>query len=137
MAESDKTSKLEGLSYFIDLDWFQGSDRSFAAITRNCLCSACQERSSSELMEMDETSLIINIKDCCSKNLGFMNSKLPMLEKIFRLFLSNGNEPLTLAELVVQLTSYSDTPTSLSHQTLKCLLDNNKYYGFRQHSRGK
>ena len=132
MSESDKTSKSEDPSYLIDLDWFQENDRCFAAIACHCLCSACQERLASELMEVEVGSLVVGIKDCCSKAPGFVNSKLSLLEKIFRIFLSNGNEPLTPAELISQLAIYSETPVLVSTQTIKCLLDNDKYYGFSQ-----
>lgn len=137
MVESDKTSKLEGPSYFIDLDWFRDNDRSFATITCHCICSACKERLASELREMEIGSLIVNIKDCCSKTPGFVNSKLTVVENIFRLFLSNGNEPLTPAELITQLASHSEAPVSLSTKTIKCLLDNDKYYGFSQRTLGR
>jgi len=137
MAESDKNSKSEDPSYFIDLDWFQENGRSFAAITRHCLCSACQKRLASESSDMEATSLIANIKDCCSKVPGFINIRLPLLEKIFRLILSRENKPLALTELVTELTSCSDTAALLSSQTLKSLLDNDRYYGFSRRSRAK
>lgn len=132
MSETDKISESEDVSYFIDLDWFQESGRSFTVIAQHCLCQACQERLASEPEAMPPASLVTNISDCCSKVTGFVNPKLPLLEKIFRLFLSKGNQPLSLTELITQLGLYSDRPTSLSHQTIRCLLDNNQYYGFRQ-----
>jgi hypothetical protein len=137
MTESDTVSKLEGLSYFIDLDYFQESDRSFAAIAWHCLCSACQERSASSLKDVEAVSLVANIKDCCSKAPDFIHSKLPLFEWILRVFLSRGNEPLSLAELATQLATYSDNPVSLPPQTLKRILDNDRYYGFKQWTRAK
>ncbi len=136
MTESDK-AKLESLIYFIDLDCFQESDRSFAAVAGHCLCSACQERSASSLKDIEVASLVPNIRDCCSKTPDFINSRLPLLERIFRVFLARGNEPLSLAELATQLVTYSDSPTSLSPQTLKRLLDNDRYYGFKQRTRAR
>jgi len=132
MSEADKISELEDLSYFIDLDWFQENGRSFAVVVEHCLCPACRERLASELETMTPTSLIMNIRDCCSKVSGFINSKLSLLEKIFRLLLSNGNYPLSLTELVGRLGLYSYSPTSLSPQTLRRLLDNDQYCAFRQ-----
>ncbi|MBM3119028.1 MAG: hypothetical protein FJ006_05665 [Chloroflexi bacterium] len=137
MTESDTVNKLEGLSYFIDLYCFQESDRSFAAIAWHCLCSACQERAVSSLKDVEAASLIASIKDCCSKAPDFINSKLPLFEWIFRVFLSRGNEPLSLAELASQLAAYFDNPVSLTPQTLKRLLDSDRYYGFKQWTRAK
>lgn len=137
MTESDTVSNLEGLSYFIDLAYFQESDRSFAATAWHCLCLDCQERLASSLKDIEVASLVENIRDCCSKTPDFINSRLPLLERIFRVFLSGGNSPLSLAELATQLTEYSDSPISLVPQTLKRLLDNDRYYGLRQRTKSK
>ncbi len=137
MTESDKISKLDGLKYFIDLDKFQESGRSFAAIAQHCLCSSCQERLASKLKNIDASLLLASIKDCCSKASTFIASSMPVLERIFRVFLAGGNKPLSLSELLNQLTAYSDTPILLSLQTLKRLLDNDTYYGFKQVSGAK
>ena len=130
--ETAKISELEDLTYFINLDWFQRTDRSFAVIAQRCLCPACQERLASKPDVMLSVSLIENIRDCCSKTPNFISFKLPLLEKVFRLFISKGNEPISLAELIMQLSLYSNNSVSLSPSTLKRLLDNNKYYGFCQ-----
>jgi hypothetical protein len=129
---------LEDLSYFIDLGRLQESGRSFIVIVRHCLCPTCQKRLASESKAVDAASLIMNVRDCCSKAHAFVSPRLPLLEKVFRLFLSKGNEALSLDELITELTPYSDNPAPLSPQTLKCLLENDQYYGFGQkHTRGK
>jgi len=132
MMETDGMSELEDLTYFVDLDWFQESDRSFVVIAQHCLCPDCKERLASEPGTMTPAALVTNIGHCCSKLPGFISPKLPLLEKVFRLFLSEGNESLSLTELTAQLTFYSDSPVSSSPQTLQHLLDNNQYYGFRR-----
>lgn len=130
--ETDGTSELEDLTYFVDLDWFQESDRSFVVIAQHCLCPDCRERLTSEPRTMTPAALVTNMRQCCSKLPGFISPKLPLLEKVFRLFLSESNESLSLTELTAQLSFYSDSPVSLSPQTLQHLLDNNQYYGFRR-----
>jgi len=132
MMETDGMSELEDLTYFVDLDWFQESDRSFVVIAQHCLCPDCKERLASEPGTMTPAALVTNTRHCCSKLPGFISPKLPLLEKVFRLFLSEGNESLSLTELTAQLSFYSDSPVSLSPQTLQRLLDNNQYYGFRR-----
>ena len=130
--ETDGISEMEGLTYFVNLDWFQETDRSFVLIAQHCLCPDCKERLASELKAMTPASLVTNIRHCCSKVTGFVSPKLPLLEKVFRLFLSEGNESLSLAELTAQLSFYSDSPVSLPPQTLKRILDNDQRYGFCQ-----
>lgn len=132
MESADKVSELDDLSYFIDLHWFQENDRSFAVAVWHCLCPDCQKRLASEQEDMTSAMLLTNIRDCCSKVVGFISPKLPLLEKAFRLFVSKGNKSLSLKELMAQLSSYMDNPASLSLLGLKRLLDNDQYYGFHQ-----
>lgn len=130
--ETDKISEADDLSYFIDFGWFQENDRSFTAVASRCLCSDCRERLISEQEEITPALLMTNIRDCCSKVPGFISPKLPLFEKIFRLFLSEGNKPLRLKELTAQLSSSVDNPASLTPHSLKRLLGNDRYYGFCQ-----
>ena len=130
--ETDKIGDSKAPSYFIDLEWFQRSSRSFTVIAQHCFCPACQERLASEPETITPASLVTNVRDCCSKIPSFISPRLPLLEKVFRLFLAEGNKPLNLTELIAQLSLYLENPVSLSPQTLKRLLDNNQYYGFRQ-----
>ena len=129
--EADRTDQAEDLSCFIDLDWFEESGRSFAVICRHCLCSHCGERLASEPEAVTPASLIANVKDCCSNVPGFIEPRLPLLEKMFRLLLSEGNRPLSLDEVTARLGLYVDNPASLTPSVLKRLLDNNQHYGFR------
>ena len=131
MESVDKVSELENFSYFVDLDWFQENGRSFDVVVWHCLCPDCQKRLASEREDMTSAMLLTNIRDCCSKAVGFISPKLPLLEKVFRVLLSKGNKQLSLKELIVQLGSCTDNPASLSPEGLKRLLDNDQHYGFR------
>lgn len=135
MAEPYRDTKLEDLRYFIDLDWLEENDRSFVTVAFHCLCAECQKRFSQELTNVEKVSLLTNIRDCCSKAPDFFSENLPLLAKIFRVLLSRGNEPLSLEELSTQLAAYSATSTPPSPKILKRLMDNDRYYGFRQKSR--
>ena len=118
--------------WFIDLDWYQLNNRSFSTMAQDRLCPKCRQRLQVEEGEISVTDLLSAIRDCCSKAPGFMNPKLPLLERVFRLFLSRGNQPLILTELTTQLSLYSNNPTSPSAPTLQRLLDNDRHYGFRR-----
>ena len=85
--------------WFIDLDWYQLNNRSFFTLARECLCSKCRQRLKVEEGEITAAKLMTTIKNCCSKEPGFITSELPILESIFRLFLANANQPLDLEKV--------------------------------------
>ena len=83
--------------------------------------------------EIPAVELLSTIRDCCSKTPGFITSKLPILESVFRLFLANGNQPLDLEELEKHLREQSSGYTShTSAEMLSRLLSHDQYYGLHQ-----
>ena len=128
--DEDITTEQVRPSWFIDLDWFQQSNRSFSALAQSCLCPKCRERLRGEISAAD---LLSTIKDCCSKTPGFITGELPILASVFRLFLANGNQPLDLDELGRQLSEQRGGSTyRTSAEILSHLLKNDRYYGLRQ-----
>jgi len=118
--------------WFIALDWHQRNNRSFFALANDCLCAKCRKQLSAEEKEITEAELITTIKDCCSSAPEFITSRLPVLESIFRLFLANGNQPLTLGGLGNQLNERLSGDTyRTSEEMLSRLLKNDQYYGIR------
>lgn len=117
--------------YFIDLAWLEQHNRSLLALAQGCLCSKClkKQKSGSELSNPDE--LISHIRDCCAKSAEFITERLPILACIFRLFLANGNQPLSLEELSEQLAQYRSDSQRTSVDILARLLANERYYGIR------
>ncbi len=118
--------------WFIDLDWLEEHHRSFLALAEGCLCSKCaKKRKSSE--PISPAKLISSIKACCGKASDFISEELPILESIFRLFLANGNQPLSLEELSKQLAKRlgAESPRT-SVEILSRLLRDERYYGLRQ-----
>ena len=64
---------------------------------------------------------------------GFITSKLPILESVFRLFIANGNQPLDLEELGKQLSEqFGGYTHHASAEILSRLLSHDQYYGLRQ-----
>jgi len=128
--DEDITTEQVRLGWFIDLDWFQQNNRSFSALAQSCLCPKCRERLTGEI---SATDLLSTIKDCCSKEPGFITGELPILESVFHLFLANGNQPLDLEELGRQLSDWRGGDTyRTSAEILSRLLNNDQYYGLRQ-----
>ncbi len=133
MNTEEISAEQSGIRWFIDMDWFPQHNRSFSALARGCLCSACRERLKAEPEEIAAADLLATFRDCCSKTPGFISSELPILESVFHLFLANGNQPLDLEELSRQLSewrggdSYRTSPEILSR-----LLESDQYYGLSQ-----
>ena len=128
--DEDITTEQVRPGWFIDLDWFQQSNRSFFALAQSCLCPKCRERLKGEISAAD---LVTTITDCCSKTPGFITDKLPIVESIFRLFLANGNQPLDLEKLGRQLSEWRGGDTyRTSAEILSRLLERDQYYGLRQ-----
>ena len=119
--------------WFIDLEWFQSSNRSFSALAQHCLCVRCRERLRIDEEEVPADKILAAIMDCCSKEPDFITAGLPVFESIFRIFLANGNQPLNLEELDEQLIEWrARNPYHTSIEVLSRVLENDRYYGLRR-----
>ena len=119
--------------WFIDLSWYQQSNRSFFSLAQHCLCFKCREQLEVTREEISTEELLTTIQDCCSKAQGFITDRLPVLESVFRLFLANGNQPLDLEELGKQLGEWRGGDSYYnSVEMLYRLLSDDQYYGLRQ-----
>ncbi len=96
----------------IDFDWWKKHDRDWRVYLRSFLCEEHQQMF--EEMDNDETidwvdpeTAEINQVDGlqhilithCAKQENFLNSRMALVDSVFRVFLSNGNMPLTPEEL--------------------------------------
>ena len=131
MVRTDPGTAPRGPRWFIDLDWYERSGRSFLILAQGCLCPRCRERW--EAGEISAAMLVDNIRDCCSKQPDFITGELAILAIIFRLFLANGNEPLGVADLSKKLSEclVMDTQRT-SAEFLSRLLKDEGYYGIRR-----
>lgn len=118
--------------WFIDLDWYQLNNRSFFTLAQGCLCRKCHKQLKVKEGEVSAADLLTTIGGCCSKTPDFITRELPILESVFRLFLSNGNQPLDLEELGKQLSERRGGDTyCTSVEILPRLLERDQYYGIR------
>ncbi len=118
------------LRYFIDLDWYQEQERSFATLASSRLCPTSRKKEKTK----SEAALLRTLSQCCSKRDGFITPNMPLMEMVFRLFLANGNLPLYLEQIQEQLQKWlgdSSNARDLSVPKLKRILSNDKYYGLR------
>lgn len=119
--------------WFIDLDWYEKNNRSFFAVTRGHLCPKCQKKLKVKDKGVSTNALLSALKGCCSNSTDFIRYGLPVMESIFRILLSNGNEPMELKEIIDRLGQRTGLGTSsLSAQTLERILMNDRHYGLRQ-----
>ena len=133
MAEEKSSDKQANTRWAIALDWFQVNNRSISALTENYLCSKCAKQFNVKGKETSPDALISTIQNCCSHSPDFISSKLPVLECIFRLYLSNGNHPLAIEELADELSrSRGGDAYRSSPETLRRVLKSDRYYGLQE-----
>jgi hypothetical protein len=116
----------------IDLKWLETNHRSFSTLAGETLCPKCRKKLKSDSIEVKPADLIKTIQSCCSKADDFITPGLPFMESIFRVFLANGNKPLTLEQVGEQLAKRRGAD---AHRTsaafLSRVMQNDDYYGIK------
>jgi hypothetical protein len=100
----------------IDFDWWKDNDSNWRIFLQSYLCEMHQELfkdqqdnvvidavdpETAEIKQVD--GLLFELMNHCAKQEEFINDNMPLIAKIFRIFLANGNKPTTpeqLSELV-------------------------------------
>ena len=132
MNEEAETNELADTKWAISLDWFDTNNRSARMMIREYLCQSCAGELEHKKKPLTPPELITRVQKCAQHTPDFINHKMPIMESIFRLFLSNGNKPLSLEEISHQLIqkregdSYRTSPELLLH-----LLASDRYYGLQ------
>jgi len=106
----------------IDFEWWSQSDRDWRVHLQGLLCSTHQElfANSGEGQMVDwvdpETAEVKQVDGIqhvlithCAKEAGFITEHTAMVDAIFRVFLANGNMPLTPVDLAAQLNRPAET----------------------------
>ncbi|MFN8534326.1 MAG: hypothetical protein U0556_12375 [Dehalococcoidia bacterium] len=138
--------------YRIDTDLLERAGRSFDMMVEQRLCATARRH----LGELREDRLaggdpehrrvafgarhpastpLDLIREYCLDDLGYLHSDLPILEACFRLFLLNGNQSLTLAELRQELDhwpGFSERLRPIADEQVIEMLTHDGYYGLRQ-----
>jgi hypothetical protein len=102
--------------FHIDFDWWRQHDRDWRVYLRNFLCPEHQEvfgdLDVSEQIdwvdpETAEVQLVDGLQNIlithCAKQRSFITQHTTLVDSVFRIFLSNGNVPLTPEELAEEL----------------------------------
>lgn len=114
----------------IDLNWFPQHQRSFKTLAQDSLCRECRNELTSGGKEHSDSMMLKQISKCCGNRPDFISTQQPLMESVFRVFLANGNQPLTL-ERLGQLLSERRGGSHTSEATLLRLLQTDRYYGLR------
>jgi hypothetical protein len=98
--------------FHIDFDWWKETDSNWRIFLLSFLCEKHQEvfTNKSDSMIIDaidpETAevnsvdgLLYTLMNHCAKKGDFIPKNLPLIGRVFRIFLANGNEPLTPSQL--------------------------------------
>lgn len=108
--------------YHIDFEWWKSHDNDWRVFLKNCLCpehqAAFENQPESGMIDwVDPDSAQISQVDGlqstlmahCAKEPGFVTTNTAMIDAIFRVFLSNGNTPLSPKELSEKIGKPSET----------------------------
>ena len=121
-----------GERWAISVDWLTANSRSLAAMASGSLCAKCRKKLKVDQGEVKAGDILKAIKNCCAKSPDFITSGMPLQESMFRVFLANGNQPLTLDELGNQLNDRRGIDAYRSSvNVLSRLLRNDEHYGLR------
>lgn len=102
--------------FHIDFSWWDKQNKDIRVLMMDLLCVGCHETaglvSNAKMVDMvdPETAEVTRvdaiweaIRACCSLKPGYITPDTPLLDSIFRLFLANGNKPLSVQELYERL----------------------------------
>jgi len=108
--------------FHIDFDWWSKNDRSWRVYLRSNLCPEHQrmfegDQAGEEVDWVDpETAEVQKVDGLqhvlithCAKQAGFITEHSALVDAAFRVFLANGNVPLTPVELSERLGRPADT----------------------------
>jgi hypothetical protein len=145
--------------YYIDTSWFEENGLDFDDVLRERMCDACQAKLGTEVEERQAVfdkktgrmsfevkrvpygstvqTKMKAIRDDCSKKRNFIQPEMTTLEAVFRVYLANANQPMTLEDVREQLAEWCPGGGCqwllLPTDTLERLLQNDQYYGLRHH----
>ena len=98
--------------FHIDSDWWEREGRDLRVYLQSHLCSECKviytnHRGSAEVDWIDPDTAEVTRVDAlwqslrthCSQRPDFITEHTPLTDAVFRVFLANGNQPLSATEL--------------------------------------
>ena len=141
--------------YHVDPSWFDENNLSFDDVARARMCDSCRAKVGQEVDErvpvFEKTTGRMRfevqrstygsdplkcIRDHCGRAKNYIHRDMPTLEAIFRIFLANGNQPMTLEQVREQLAEWCPGGGCqwllLPQEMVERLVQNDSHYGLRQ-----
>jgi hypothetical protein len=98
--------------FHIDIDWWKRSDQNWRVYLFNCLCEEHQQafKDSDRDVSIDwidrKTAEVVQVNGLqhtlmthCAKQDDFLSTHTALVDSVFRVFIANGNSPLSPTEL--------------------------------------
>ena len=133
LAGEEALEPAEEARYFIDQQWYDDHGLSFSSVAQARLCASCSakigtfteerfptidpktKRVTFEYRKVPfATNPLPIIRDCCSRSRDYITPETPLLEALFRVFLANGNQPMTSSTLREHLLTYIPEMSALA-----------------------
>lgn len=123
--------------FHIDFSWWKENDNNWRIFLFSCLCEEHQNtfKDATNILEIDwidpntaEVTRVDGIQHIltthCARQSDFLTRTTTLVDSVFRVFLANGNQPLTIQEL-------SDKIEKPAVTLLRTLSGPKVYYGIR------
>lgn len=108
--------------YHIDFDWWKTHDANWRVFLFSCLCTVHQQQFENQTNEYfidwidPDTAEIRQVDGLqsilighCSRQENFLSSQTTLVDAIFRVFIANGNSPLSSLELSDKIGKPAET----------------------------
>lgn len=108
--------------FHIDIDWWKQYDNNWRVFLHDCLCSEHQtmfgnleddrwvdwvDPETAEIKRVDGLQHVLMTH--CAKQENFITANTTLVDAVFRVFLSNGNEPLSISEIAAKIKRPAET----------------------------
>ncbi|MBX5490964.1 MAG: hypothetical protein IRZ14_07380 [Chloroflexi bacterium] len=151
-----ETEQPSSTTYHIDERWYQEHGISFNDVVISRMCEECQRRAAAG-EETEERQTVYDpktrratievrrvpfaarplrrIREDCSAKKGYITPDMPILEAVFRIYLANGNQPMSLASVRDQLADWCPDGQCrwllLPLDQLERIVRHDQFYGLR------
>jgi hypothetical protein len=127
----------EARFYHVDPSWFEENALSFDDVVRAPVFDKATGRMRFEVRRTTYGSDPLKcIREHCGRAKNYVHRDMPTLEAIFRIFLANGNTPMTLEQVREQLAEWCPGGGCqwllLPQEMVERLVQNDSHYGLRQ-----
>ena len=93
------------------MKWYLNAGRSVEELLRSRRCATCQETIRGKELAITAQQHIREIARTCSKEPGYLEDWMPIMEVIFRIILGSGNVPMTAPEIHRELSVHLESRT--------------------------